>query len=76
MGAMTEAKRIPAKGDRISALGQEGMFQVFRVHENPETVDLKLVGGTGLVLKGIHWDVLTFLDKPSENFSQAASQKR
>ena len=73
---MTEAKRIPVKGNRISALGQEGMFQVFRVHENPDTVDLKLVGGTGLVLKGIPWDVLTFLDKPSENFSQAAAQKR
>jgi hypothetical protein len=62
---MTEAKRIPIKGDRISALGQDGMFRVFLVHENPDTVDLKLVGGTGLVLKGIPWGVLTFLDNPA-----------
>ena len=72
---MTEAKRIPVKGDRISALGQEGLFRVFRVHENPDTVDLKLVGGTGLVLKGIPWGVLTFLDNPREEVNQAAGQK-
>lgn len=72
---MTEAKRISVKGDRISALGQEGMFRVFRVHENPDTVDLKLMGGSGLVLKGILWGVLTFLDKPHEDFGQAPVQK-
>jgi hypothetical protein len=72
---MTESKRIPVKGDRISAVGQEGMFRVFRVHENPDTVDLKLVDGTGLVLKGIPWGVLTFPDRPSEDFNQAAVQK-
>ena len=42
---MTEAKRIPVRGDWISALGQEGLFRVFPVHENPDTVDLSLVGG-------------------------------
>jgi len=72
---VTEAKRIPVKGNRVSALGQESMFRVFRVHENPAMVDLKLVGGSGLVLKGIPWGVLTFLDKPHEDFGQAPVQK-
>jgi hypothetical protein len=72
---MREVQRIPLEGDRISALGQEGMFRVFHVHENPNTVDLKLVGGTELVLKGIPWGDLTFLDKPHEDFGQAAVQK-
>jgi hypothetical protein len=33
---MTEASRIPSKDERVTLLGQNGVFIVFRVHRRQE----------------------------------------
>ena len=59
--------RFPQKGDRVGAIGREGVFVVIGVHENPNMADLRPLKG-GPVQKGIPWRTLTFLDE------EAASQ--
>src|SRR2546429_245659 len=47
--------RFPQKGDRVGAIGREGVFVVIGVHENPNMADLRpLKGrdGTGTRLRG------------------------
>ena len=40
--------RFPQKGDRVGAIGREGVFVVIGVHENPNMADLRpLKGGDG-----------------------------
>src|SRR5271167_2787586 len=73
--AISSPLRTLAMLPRPSRFGFHEANPVRRVHESPDTVDLKLVGGTGLVLKGIPWGVLTFLDKSREEVNQAAAQK-
>jgi hypothetical protein len=63
--------RFPQKGDRVGAVGREGVFVVVGVHENPNLADLRPLKG-GAVQKGIPWRTLTFLDE--EDASQAAAR--
>jgi hypothetical protein len=35
---------------------------VLRIHNELQTVDLKLIGRTGSVLKDIRWEVLSFIN--------------
>ena len=63
--------RFPQKGDRVGAIGRDGVFLVVKVHENPNMVDLRPLKG-GPSQKGIPWRTLTFLDE--EETSQAAAR--
>ena len=58
--------RFPQKGDRVGAIGRDGVFVVIAVHENPNLVDLRLLKG-GPMQKGIPWTALTFLDEEDAN---------
>ena len=62
--------RIPKKGDRVGAMGREGVFSVVEVRRIPKVVDLQLLKD-GPVEKGIPWSTLTYLDQ--ENASQTAA---
>ncbi len=53
--------RTPKKGDRVGAVGQEGVFDVVEVHADPNLVDLTPVAG-GPVQNGIPWAALMFTD--------------
>jgi hypothetical protein len=64
-----EKKRIPKKGDRVTAVGNEGVFAVYSVDSSLRAVDLQQVG-SGLRLATIPWDSITFLDQ--QDTSQAA----
>jgi hypothetical protein len=55
-------KRIPKKGDRVSALGQNGTFVVSDVDRELWTVELKMIGHD-FALSTIPWGALTFLDE-------------
>jgi hypothetical protein len=63
--------RFPQKGDRVGAVGRNGVFVVIAVHENPNVVDLRLLKG-GPTEKNIPWATLTFLDE--EDANQAAAR--
>jgi hypothetical protein len=42
---MTNSQQyIPKKGDQVTALGQNGMFEVVDLYEDSHSADLKLVG--------------------------------
>ncbi|MBV9341396.1 MAG: hypothetical protein JO159_10985 [Acidobacteria bacterium] len=65
-------RRIPKKGDVVSALGHKGMFQVTSVNSRNASVDLRSVERRNLpreVLEGVPWDALLYLppDKSSSN---------
>ena len=62
--------RFPQKGDRVGAMGREGVFLVVKVHENPNLVDLRPLKG-GQSQKGIPWRTLTFLDEEAASQSAA-----
>jgi hypothetical protein len=63
--------RFPQKGDRVGAIGREGVFLVVKVHENPNVVDLRLLKG-GPMQESIPWTTLTFLDE--EDASQVVAR--
>ncbi len=53
--------RIPKRGERVLAQGKPGLFAVLKVHHYFKTADLKLIGRTGIVLKSVHWETLSFV---------------
>jgi hypothetical protein len=62
-----QENRIPQKGDRVTAQGQNGTFTVLNVYDSPSrVVDLKLIGPAEHVEKQIPWGALIFLDPPDE----------
>jgi hypothetical protein len=62
-------KRTPKKGDRVSALGQNGAFVVSDVDSPRCTAELKLIG-QDFTLRDIPWGALTFLDELDSNSNQ------
>ncbi len=54
-------RRIPRRGERVLAQGKEGLFAILQVHNDSKTADLKLIGRTGIVLKSIRWETLSFV---------------
>jgi hypothetical protein len=54
-------KRIPEKGDRVTAAGNRGTFTVYGVDASLRTVDIQHVG-SDLRLATIPWKSITFLD--------------
>jgi hypothetical protein len=54
--------RVPRRGERVTLKGENGIFAVLRIHNQLQTVDLKLIGRTGSVLKDIRWEALSFLN--------------
>jgi hypothetical protein len=63
--------RVPRKGDRVCTPRIKDVFLVVDVSENPSVVNLRLLKGT-LMLRGIPWTMLIFLDQ--EDASQAAAR--
>jgi len=57
-----ENKRIPKKGDRVGALGQNGAFIVSDVDHKRGTAELKLIGRPDFTLREIPSGVLLFLE--------------
>jgi hypothetical protein len=55
-------KRIPKKGDRVSALGQNGTFVVSHVDSYLGTVELRKIGHD-FSLSTIPWDYIDELDE-------------
>lgn len=64
-------KREPKVGDRVGALGQNGVFEVVGVRRRPDMATLKLIGRSDYTTD-VPWGVLTFLDQ--EDASQAAAR--
>jgi hypothetical protein len=62
MNINTRSGRVPKRGERVTLKGQGGIFAVLRIHNELRTVDLKLIGRTGTVLKDIRWEVLSFIN--------------
>jgi hypothetical protein len=62
MKMSTGSGRVPKRGERVALKGQGGIFAVLRIHNDLQTVDLKLIGRTGSVLKDIPWEVLSFIN--------------
>ena len=58
----TPKRHLPKKGDRVSALGQNGAFVISQVNSKRRTAELKLIG-TDFTLRHIPWGALTFLDE-------------
>jgi hypothetical protein len=56
-----EKARIPKKGDRVTAVGQEGVFAVYSVDRTLRSADLKQLE-SDLRLASIPWESITFLD--------------
>jgi hypothetical protein len=63
VGVGSRKKRIPKKGDRAAALGQDGTFVVYDVDSRLRCAELKLIGHD-FALSSIPWSALTFLDEP------------
>jgi hypothetical protein len=53
---------MPQIGQRVGVKGQPGLFAVIRVQRQARTVDLKLIGLTGVVLMKVQWTSLRFQD--------------
>jgi hypothetical protein len=62
MNMNTSNQRVPKRGERVTLKGHGGIFAVLRIHCQLQTVDLKLIGQTGFVLKDIRWKVLSFVN--------------
>ena len=54
--------RVPKKGDRVGALGHNGVFTVVEVDPKVKTVELLLTNGSGPTVSSVPWTALTFLD--------------
>jgi hypothetical protein len=50
--------RVPKKGERVGAQGQDGAFIVSRIFTKRRTANLKLVGPADHALKEIPWGFL------------------
>ena len=61
MKQTSHEKRIPKRGERVLAKGKLGLFAVLNVHPDFETADPKPIGRSGIVLRSIHWNALSFV---------------
>jgi hypothetical protein len=66
--ASKRRKRIPKKGDRVTAHGQNGVFVIYSIDNSLCCVELKLIGGD-FALSSIPWRALTFLDEQYTSIS-------
>jgi hypothetical protein len=71
----TPKRHLPKKGDRVSALGQNGAFVISQVNSKRRTAELKLIG-PDFTLRGIPWGVLTFLDELGTDQNSVRIAKR
>jgi hypothetical protein len=55
--------RIPKKGERVGAQGQNGAFIVAQISTKRRTANLKLIGPADYALKEIPWGVLIFFNQ-------------
>ena len=44
------------RGERVIVRGHEGLFAVLSVNHGLKTVDIRLIGRTGVVLRSIKWE--------------------
>jgi hypothetical protein len=58
-------KRIPQKGDQVTADGHKGAFVIYSVDGGILTAELRRIG-SDFALSSIPWDELTFIDEPDE----------
>ena len=56
--------RVPKKGERVGAQGQDGAFIVSRIFTKRRTANLILIGPADHALKEIPWGVLIFFNQP------------
>jgi hypothetical protein len=56
--------RVPKKGERVGAQGQDGAFIVSRIFTKRRTANLKLIGPVDHALREIPWRVLIFSNQP------------
>ena len=56
--------RVPKKGERVGAQGQNGAFIVSRISTKRRTANLKLIGPADYALNEIPWGVLIFFNQP------------
>ena len=73
MGMKTPKRHSPKKGDRVSAVGQNGAFVISEVNRKRRTAELKLIG-PDFRLREIPWGALTFRDEldTSQNAARIA----
>jgi hypothetical protein len=54
--------RIPKAGERVGAIGLNGVFKVIAANEDTKTVDIRLASGVGQISSVIPWSTLVFID--------------
>lgn len=69
--------RTPKQGERVGAVGQEGVFDVVEVYTDPNLVDLVPVTG-GPIQPAIPWAALMFTNivDPDPPASAEAAEER
>jgi hypothetical protein len=63
--------RVPKKGDRVTAIGHEGVFAVYNVNHTLHSADLQQLGSDSR-LAAIPWESISFLD--GQDTSEAAAR--
>jgi hypothetical protein len=53
----------PKRGDRVSMVNQEGVFEVADINSLMQTANLKLTDGQGHITRNVPWTSLKQLDK-------------
>jgi hypothetical protein len=72
---MAKPDRTPLKDDRVTILtSNELVYRVTAVYTNPCVVDLQSIAAPHYKKTGVPWDSLIYLEKPREDFSQAAAR--
>ncbi len=60
----TEARvTVPKRGDRVSAIQHEGVFEVVGVNALMQSANIRLADGSGHVIPNVAWTALKVLDK-------------
>jgi hypothetical protein len=62
-GMEDSARYVPTLGDEVTIVGRKGLFVVIAVRTRPESVDLRLTGSRGFILRNTPWRTL----KPAGN---------
>ena len=54
---------IPKRGDRVSVVQQEGVFEIADINSLMQTANLKSTDGLGHITRNVPWTSLKLADK-------------
>jgi hypothetical protein len=65
---------VPHVGDKVSATGQNGSFEVFKLYERGHTADLSLIGAA-FGLLSVPWTALSLIEKGRRPYEGKAKDR-